>query len=601
MPRRPTSAAVSGSPVADHMRGYGCCHGRGQMFTWRWVKYLPSQLNGPSWWLSAFLMRSIASQYRSTFPTGLALADAISVPPDLTKPISRRPREMTSAVAYSSATRTGSDRSEIRVPRLRMRTLRVWRARMPTSMGLAPSRELIPAWCSIASTLRPRSSHSRNSSITSSNRSAETLGSQYLFGRLALTESAASSTSWGTNGYGTSHCHQASIVSLSRRIEGSAIQEARDVLGKGFGLLDLRVVAGALDEHEARAGNQGAVGLTVRGLDDPVARAPEHERRHRDAAEPALELGIVHVRLPAVEGQRVPVPGANDQLVVRQRVVVRRPFRRVVPAPPLHLLRRRVEDVQDVRRLAIADLETERVHEDETVDAMAALHRDFRGEPAPEGQPHHRDFLVGQRLEDVEIEVHEIVHGLEIPGALRVAESGMRRGDDLGAPAEQIEKRRPRVDALHAVQEQHRPAGAPAHHLQLDASDRHPLRRPGRVRHADILVPDLDPGQRREPRRREPEHLLVLLVQHVLEAGLPDDLPQPDHVLEQDVGEREVELLVARQVHPGAPRFVEVTVDGGALDEETRDRAEAVARIADRDAPRMRGPAEQGLALGASV
>ena len=57
--------------------------------------------------------------------TGLALLDAISLPPDLTKPISRRPREMTSAVAYSSATRTGSGRSEISVPRLRMRALRV--------------------------------------------------------------------------------------------------------------------------------------------------------------------------------------------------------------------------------------------------------------------------------------------------------------------------------------------------------------------------------------------------------------------------------------------------------------------------------------------
>ena len=77
--------------------------------------------------------------------TGFALFDAISVPPDFTKPISSRPREMTSAVAYSSATRTGSLRSEMRVPRLRMRTWRVWRARMPTSSGLAPSSELIPA------------------------------------------------------------------------------------------------------------------------------------------------------------------------------------------------------------------------------------------------------------------------------------------------------------------------------------------------------------------------------------------------------------------------------------------------------------------------
>ena len=86
---------------------------------------------------------------------GFALAEAISLPPDFTKPISRRPREMTSAVAYSSATRTGSCRSEISVPSVRMRTCRVCRARIPRSIGLDASSELMPAWCSMASTLMP--------------------------------------------------------------------------------------------------------------------------------------------------------------------------------------------------------------------------------------------------------------------------------------------------------------------------------------------------------------------------------------------------------------------------------------------------------------
>ena len=90
-------------------------------------------------------MRSIASQNRSTTPIGFALPEAISLPPDFTNPISSRPREITSAVAYSSATRTGSVRTVISVPRLRMRTFRVWRARMPRTSGLAPIRQLMPA------------------------------------------------------------------------------------------------------------------------------------------------------------------------------------------------------------------------------------------------------------------------------------------------------------------------------------------------------------------------------------------------------------------------------------------------------------------------
>src|SRR2546425_9688415 len=418
--------------------------------------------------------------------TGLALAEAISVPPDFTKPVSRRPREMTSAVAYSSATRTGSFRTEIRVPRLRMRTWRVWRARIPTSSGLAPSSELIPAWCSTASTLSPRSSHRRNSSMTSSKRSAAIFGSQYLFGRLARTESAALRTSCGTNGYGTSHCHQASIGSLSGA--ASAIQELRDGVDEGLGLLDLWMVPRPLDDLEARVGDQVAIGPSVRRLHDAVARPPQHEGRHRDAAEQALDLGIIQIRMPAVETERFPVPGAHDQLVVREGVEVGRPFAEIVPAPPLHFQGRGVEDVEDVRGLAIADLDAERVHEDELVQTMTALDGHFCREPAPEGQPDERHLLVRQSLEDVQIEVRQIVHRLEPRRARRPAEARVRGSDDLGVPAEQLQEARPRIDGLHAVQEQDRPAGAPAHDLQLHARDRQPLqaRRLGCVRHGAV-------------------------------------------------------------------------------------------------------------------
>src|SRR3989441_10069156 len=418
--------------------------------------------------------------------TGLALAEAISVPPDFTKPISRRPREMTSAVAYSSATRTGSFRTEIRVPRLRMRTWRVWRARIPTSSGLAPSSELIPAWCSTASTLSPRSSHRRNSSMTSSKRSAAIFGSQYLFGRLARTESAALRTSCGTNGYGTSHCHQASIGSLSGA--ASVIQELRDGVDEGVGLLDLWMMPRPLDQLEPRVGDQLAISPSIRRLDDTVAGAPQHERRHPDAAEPALELGVVHIRMPPVEAERLPVPGANDQLVVRERVEVGRPLSGIVPAAPLHFLRRGVEDVENVRGLAIADLDAECVHEDELVQTMTARDGHFRREPAPEGQSDEGHLLVRQRLEDVKIEMHEIVHRLEPRRARRPAEAGVRGRDDLGVAAEQRQKARPRIDRLRAVQEQDRSTGASAHELQFHTRDRQPLRarRFGCIRHGAV-------------------------------------------------------------------------------------------------------------------
>src|SRR5580704_2124911 len=115
-------------------------------------------------------------------------------------------------------------------------------------------------------TFNPTSSHSRNSSITSSNRLAATRGSHQRFGRLARTESAASSTSDGTNGYGTSHCHHASIApapSIAQKFQHPAYKNLR--------LLDLRMVPGLLDQRETRTRDQPGIGAAVPRRHDAVA------------------------------------------------------------------------------------------------------------------------------------------------------------------------------------------------------------------------------------------------------------------------------------------------------------------------------------------
>src|ERR671932_2513976 len=70
------------------------------------------------------------------------------------------------------------------------------------------------------------------------------------------------------------------------------LQKRRDTVNEGLGLLDLGMVSRLGNELEACAGDQGAVGPPVGRLHDAVAGAPEHERRPRDAAQPALELGV---------------------------------------------------------------------------------------------------------------------------------------------------------------------------------------------------------------------------------------------------------------------------------------------------------------------
>ena len=52
----------------------------------------------------------------------------------------------------------------------------------------------------------------------------------------------------------------------------------------------------------------------------------------------------------------------------------------------------------------------------------------------------------------------EVVDRVEIGRPLRIAEARRRWRDDLGMPAEQVEKRRLRMHGVHAVQQQDRRA-----------------------------------------------------------------------------------------------------------------------------------------------
>src|SRR5262249_7608530 len=124
----------------------------------------------------------------------------------------------------------------------------------------------------MATTLSPTSSHSMNSSRHSSNRSAATRGSQYLFGRLARTESASSRMSCGTNGYVISLWNHTSM-GFSLRPNLFA-EEPDHAIGEHFRLLDLRMVSGLRNQLEARSGNQPGVVRSVRRADDAVRGAP---------------------------------------------------------------------------------------------------------------------------------------------------------------------------------------------------------------------------------------------------------------------------------------------------------------------------------------
>ena len=71
------------------------------------------------------------------------------------------------------------------------------------------------------------------------------------------------------------------------------------------------------------------------------------------------------------------------------------------------------EDVGDVARLAVADLDPERRHQDEVAEACRGFHGHLGGDPAAQrGADHHRvpSLLLGQQ---VQVQVREIVDGVD--------------------------------------------------------------------------------------------------------------------------------------------------------------------------------------------
>ncbi len=141
----------------------------------------------------------------------------------------------------------------------------------------------------------------------------------------------------------------------------------------------------------------------------------------------------------------------DDERLVRHRVVVGREAIGVVPAAPAHLVGRFVEDVEDVRRLAVAHFDADRIDEHQLRQPMAARRSHLGSEPAAEGEAEQRQPLARQRIEQGEMEMHQVVDRVEILRPRRVTEPGSRRGDDFDMPPQKIEKRRFGVDGIEAV------------------------------------------------------------------------------------------------------------------------------------------------------
>ena len=125
--------------------------------------------------------------------------------------------------------------------------------------------------------------------------------------------------------------------------------------------------------------------------------------------------------------------------------------------------------MDDVALLAPAQFDADRVDQNQPIELCRAADRDLGGNPAAERKADHRD-LAGQRVEHLAIEMHEVVHRVEILRPRRIAEARMRRRYDFAVFGEQIEKRRLGADRVDAMDQQDGPPASLAQHFEIDVA-----------------------------------------------------------------------------------------------------------------------------------
>jgi hypothetical protein len=134
------------------------------------------------------------------------------------------------------------------------------------------------------------------------------------------------------------------------------------------------------------------------------------------------------------------------------------------------LQRMQGEDVGDVACLAVAHLDAERAHEHESGQTVATPHRDLRRDPSAQRAADQHDVAQIALGQKVQVEVREIVDGVDAVDLGRESEARVRRGEDAGVAGHEVQIRRGGIEAFLAVEPQHR-TSRPA----LEQLERYPL------------------------------------------------------------------------------------------------------------------------------
>jgi len=170
--------------------------------------------------------------------------------------------------------------------------------------------------------------------------------------------------------------------------------------------------------------------------------------------------------------------GDHRQPIVRQRGVIDPGARGLVVLDPQDLVGMEREDVGDVPRLAVADLDAQRRHQHQPRHAGRALHRHLGGNPATQRATDHHRVAGVELRQEIEIEVGQVVHRVEAVDLRRVAVPRMRGRDDAAVSRQRLEHRRVGIEALLAVEPEDRTTVTALDDLEPHVAHGHPATHP---------------------------------------------------------------------------------------------------------------------------
>src|SRR3984893_12952569 len=250
-----------------------------------------------------------------------------------------------------------------------------------------------------------------------------------------------------------------------------APDEGEDFFRKFIRLLLVGKMAGAVDGLEARAGNSGAIGAAVVLTENAIIHSPQKQRRNADTMQPSLELWIMHVGRPGVTGDRLAIAGRAAHLILRHRLVV--PLADVgIAVSDLEKIGFSYgEDVRNVALLAAAHLDAHGIGQNEMGNPGGGFDRDLGRDPPAKRDTRDDNALEIELIEEIEVEIGEVVDGVERFRRLRSAETRMRRSDQAHARREPGEDGSAGLDADAGMEKQERRSFSALDHLNADAAN----------------------------------------------------------------------------------------------------------------------------------